>query len=309
MPDKSDINDNSCAPTKYDSVNNTCFSTNQLLEMANAYNRYITKNNLSIHPNKKFPSNTSLIKIKNNKSYLLTELLKRFKKICDNDQVCITKQTFMNEIVKEMRDDITDNTFRHVGPTDATQWLSTIDINNIMNQYEKVYDNFKFLGAIPLNCEIFEFCALYKLDFDKYKKMGFTQLGVIFNHDKHGQPGSHWVALYMDIVNGLAYFCDSSGNKPIDNINNLISKFSDYYKKNTDNDIDYKYNTKTYQKDDSECGVYSCNFLIRCLSGESFNNIIKNSFNFKQINGCRNVYFRNKPSPHTINEKCDITKK
>ncbi len=51
----------------------------------------------------------------------------------------------MNEIVGEMRESILNDTFRAEGPASATEWLSTIDINNIMSQYEKVYPHFKFL--------------------------------------------------------------------------------------------------------------------------------------------------------------------
>ena len=32
----------------------------------------------------------------------------------------------------------------------------------------------------------------------KYKKQGINKIGVIFNLDKHTQPGSHWVALFID---------------------------------------------------------------------------------------------------------------
>lgn len=299
---------NICAPHKYDSENKTCFSAKQLVEMAQAYNRYITKNKLNPKNIQNLENNlvnVDLIKIIENKKYLLSEFKKRFDQVCGGDQICLTQQSFMNDIVKEMRDDIQNNTFRSKGPEDPKEWLSTNDINNIMSQYEKIYTNFKFFGAVPLNCNDLSFCSLYKLNFDEYANKNIDLIGIVFNLDRHGQPGSHWVALFMDLAKGEVYFCDSNGRPPIDNIENIINEFMEYYKKKTGKNAIYKYNSKAYQKDGSECGVYSCNFIIRKLSGESFEQITKNALSFQDINSCRNTYFRNAPSKFKPHPKCD----
>ena len=295
---------NICAPNKYDSKNQTCFSTMQLMEMAKAYNRYVTKYNLS--PEQKHEiGGTGLIKIKDNKRYLLDELLNRFDTICSGNEVCLTEQAFMNEVVKEIRSEVNDHTFRAEGPKNSNEWLSTVDINNILKQYEILYSDFEFLGAVPLNCDELSFCSLYKLDFDNYLKKGINKVAIVFNHDKYGESGSHWVTLYIDIAAGEIYYCDSTGKEPIGNINQIIKNFLEYYKKKTGSDAIYKHNTKPYQKDSSECGIYSCNFVIRKLAGETFEQIINSSLNFQQINSCRNAYFRNKTSKHNPHDKCD----
>lgn len=298
------MNANMCAPGKYDSKNNTCFTVEQLTEMVGAYNRYMTKTQLNPRQ-ERTSGGADLINIKVDKKYLLSELRKRFETICKNDEVCLTQQAFMNEIVKEMRDDIINDTFRSIGPTNPKEWLSTDDINNIMSQYENVHPNFKFFGAVPLNCDELSFCSLYKLDFDKYVHDNIDYVGVVFNLDRHGQPGSHWVALFIDIKHGEINFCDSNGRQPVDNISEIINQFTKFYKKKTGTDAKYKYNTIPYQKDGSECGVYSCNFIIRKLSGESFDQIVGNALNFKNINSCRNAYFRNMPSSYRVHNKCD----
>lgn len=298
------MDNNICAPKRFDDVNNTCFSTDQLYEMAKAYNRYITKNRLK--PNRIAATDQAdLINIKKDKKHLLTELLTKFNNVCNSDQYCLTQQSFMNEVVQEMRDEIDNNTFRTKGPKDANEWLSTLDINNIMKQYEKIYTNFKFLGAVPLNCDEYSFCSLYNIDFNKCHEKKIRYLGIIFNLDRHGQPGSHWVSMFIDLDGGEINFCDSNGKPPIDNMLTIINKFKDYYKSKTGKDIIYKYNTKSYQKDSSECGIYSCNFIIRRLSGESFEDVTNNSLGFKEINSCRNIYFRNKPSNYKAHILCD----
>ncbi|XWV26159.1 putative thiol protease [Tupanvirus soda lake] len=298
------MNANTCAPTRYDKENDTCFTMEQLLEMAAAYNRYLTKSKLNPNKTQNF-GDANLINIKKDKKYLLLELVKRFEKVCDGDQYCLTQQSFMNEIVKEMREDIINNTFRSYGPDDPKEWLSTTDINNIMMQYENIYKKFKFFGAVPLNCNELSFCSLYKLDFDNYYKNDVHQVAVVFNLDKYGKPGSHWVALYIDIAKGEIYFCDSNGKQPTENIAHIINQFIEFHKKRTGKNAIFKYNNIPYQKDSSECGVYSCNFIIRKLAGETFDDIINNPLSFQDINSCRNIYFRNKPSKFNPHSKCD----
>lgn len=297
------MNKNICAPGKYDSKNNTCFSIQQLIEIIKAFNKHITKTNLS--PLTKKSYKTVPIIISQDKSQLLLDLNDRFKSICSGNEMCLLKQVLMNKIVKkEMYDDIINNTFRAVGPTDSNAWLSTEDIDHIMHQYEKVYPNFEFLGAVPSDCDIVEQCVLNDLNFDTYVNKGITKLGLVFNHDTHKQTGSHWVSIYIDIPNAILYYVDSVGNKPVGRSDEIIKKFRQYSKAHGKNLV-YKENTFSYQKDNSECGIYSCNFLIRLLAGESLEQIIKNPLDFKGINSCRNVYFSNNPSKYKVNKMCD----
>ena len=59
------------------------------------------------------------------------------------------------------------------------------------------------------------------------------------------------------------------------------------------NNYDVRYNKIRHQFKNSECGVYSMNFIIRLLHGESFDNIVENVTKDKDMNTCRQVYFRN----------------
>src|SRR6266576_3986837 len=157
------MNDNVCAPGKYDEKNNTCFSLEQLIELAGAYNRYILKNNIG--------KSADIIIIKPDKKFLLKELHTRFDNICSGNEICITKQNFMNSIIsKELYHNIINNTFRPNGPTKGTEWLSSVDIEQIMKQYEDVHPDFKFIGAVASDCDQVQRCALYSLNFDKFLK-------------------------------------------------------------------------------------------------------------------------------------------
>ena len=58
-------------------------------------------------------------------------------------------------------------------------------------------------------------------------------------------------------------------------------------------DFDIRYNKIRHQFKNSECGVYSMNFIIRLLNGESFNAITQNITKDDDMNECRKVYFNN----------------
>lgn len=294
---------NICAPDKYDSKNNTCLSLEQLIEMAKAYNIFMTKKVLA--PESSNIKISNAIKIKPEKKYLLLELKKRFDKICGGDEICITKQSFMDELVKEMRDDINENTFRTTGPEKDTEWLNTNHINAIMKQYQNVYPDFVFMGAVPIDCAELSFCSLYNINFEEFEEQNKKHIGTIYNLDKYGEPGSHWVCLYINLLDGEIYYVDSTGKKPPKYVEKIIDSFKTYYQNKNNKPPIYKYNTKSYQKDGSECGIYSCNFLIRKLAGESYESIIEKSLNFEQINSCRNAYFNNNPSKNKVHPSCD----
>jgi hypothetical protein len=89
-------------------------------------------------------------------------------------------------------------------------------------------------------------------------------------------------------------YCDSTGSKPVSGIKKFIDTTRKYIE-SAGGKMTYKENTNKYQKDSSECGIYSCNFIIRKLAGESFEKIVGDPLDFSEINLCRNVYFSNEP--------------
>jgi len=58
-------------------------------------------------------------------------------------------------------------------------------------------------------------------------------------------------------------------------------------------EYDVRYNKLQHQFKNSECGVYSMNFIIRILEGETFDKIVNKITNDDKMNSCRSVYFRN----------------
>ena len=56
---------------------------------------------------------------------------------------------------------------------------------------------------------------------------------------------------------------------------------------------DIKYNQIQHQFEDTECGVYSINFIVRLVGGETFTDITNNIKNDDFMNNCRKSYFKN----------------
>ena len=294
--------DKKCAPSK-DYNEGTCFTLMDLKKIAIAYNIFVEDGKME----------GEKIEIKNDKKHLLSSLTKRLENVCDN-QICWLKQKF----VKQMKDkDLLKNTFRPNGPEGKFEWLSTIHINDVMEQYEKKYPDFKFYGAVPMDFDELPFLGIKDINYDELYESGKKKLGFVFNLDEHWQSGSHWVALYADLDNNIINYFDSYGKRPEKRVRKLVERISkwcyskDHCKKdvcselnetdsfmrnNSKNRIEKKmkvdYNHNRHQYKNSECGVYSLNFILRQLNGESYKNITEKKTLDDDMNGCRDVYFK-----------------
>jgi hypothetical protein len=290
-----------CAPSvKYSE--GSCFSLESLIKIAIAYNNYI-----GIKSNK-------LININIGKTDLVKELTNRITK-CGTDQLCWLDV----EWIKKIKDtNIHKNTFRPLGPQGRFKWLSTTDINQIIKQYENKYTDFKFLGAVPYDFEDLEELNIGNINLDTLT-ISKKKIGMVINLDEHWKRGSHWVALFADLLNDKIYYFDSYGIKPKKKISNFVKKLALWcynrhhfnIQKNISNDImdtesqfmklnknkyenimNIDFNKNRHQFKNSECGVYSVNFILRLLNGESFDKICNNITSDDQVNECRKTYFR-----------------
>ena len=304
------MEDTKCAPhKKY--LNGSCYSAEQLVKMTSIFNEALENANINNKKNK-----LKEIKIKKDKKYLLRELTDRLENVCDN-QICWLKQRFIRKIDPKLFRDLRDS-FRPEGPDKKNEWLSTTHINDVMNQYEKKYSDFKFFGAVPIDFDDLPL-GIRNINFDKLYNSGKKKLGFVFNLDEHWKSGSHWVALYTNLDKNQIYFFDSYGIKPEKRIKKLVKRIASWcYKKDfclndsctldsvdsetfmkggrgktnkIENKLRVLYNRNRHQYKNSECGVYSLNFILRLLNGHSFDDIAKTKILDDDMNKCRDVYF------------------
>ena len=147
-----------------------------------------------------------------------------------------------------------------------------------MNQYEEAYSNFEFIGPVPIDfdapapenpllgkwgkCIVDELC---KLDVAEVNKKGTEKIGIIFNLDKHDEPGSHWVCGFVDYPNKSAYYFDSYAIEPPKQIETFMKWLT-----TQDSAMKLFYNGNRFQRGGSECGMYSMYFILRMLEGDDF---------------------------------------
>jgi hypothetical protein len=246
----------------------TCFEYIELTEIAKAFNKWIKTTK------KKLP----IIELTTDKFELHKAINNSLKKLCKTEY-CWTKLDFIEKIPdKDLRLKLKYFTFKPETTKKSGSWLSTNHINEIMTQYEKKIDTFKFLGAVP--ADISRMGIL-----EKYNERQYNYIGIIFNKDTHGKPGSHWVSCFINMNDKTVEYFDSLGGKP----NKFIQEFLDLY---TNRDFILTINNIVHQQDSNLCGVYACYFLIQRLKGRTFNEINANIITDEFMAKCKDDYFR-----------------
>ena len=295
--------DKRCAPSKK-YIDGSCFTIESLKLIASKYNDI----------------NNDKIIISNNKKELVEQLKKKMSSTCST-QTCWLRTDLLQEIDNK---EIHENTFRPDGPKSKYAWLSTVHINDVINQYHSNYKDFLFLGTVPYDFQEIPELGLGNYNFQEIYNKNIYKIGLVINLDSSHQSGSHWVALYSDLKKKQIYFFDSVGKPPKKGIKKFVNKITNFLYYNEYKNIinigsilnlinnfstkklkkkylnilsnklkifDIRYNHIQHQFKNTECGVYSINFILRLLKGESFDNIINNITDDDKINKCRQTYF------------------
>ncbi len=259
----------------------TCYTKNSLFKLKEIWNKK--------HPDMLIQSNKPR-EIWGSLNYVLG-------KTCSRES-CWLKHKALSENVSL---DIKKNTFAPKRPDEwkenPNEWLSSIEILEVMKQYEKIYPCFNFIGPSPIDydehvaygeCVWEELC---EFNLEKLLKEGKKKIGVIFNLDTHDKPGSHWVALFINSSKKRIYYLDSYGEK----IPSKINKFSNKVIKQADvlglGKYELLVNKRRHQFSDSECGMYSLYFIIQMLKGKCFEKFTKQRIKDDFMKKLRKKYF------------------
>jgi hypothetical protein len=126
--------------------------------------------------------------------------------------------------------------------------LDTDDINFEMN---KASTNFYYIGALP--SDIYKKCVnrLFPKSLTKRQK-----IGAIFNTERYGEEGTHWVAVHIDRKERRTTYFDSLNKKPNLNIAKSINFLCE----------ECEINRITAKKSKKSCGRASIDFLKKYLS-------------------------------------------
>jgi len=241
-------------------ADDSCFTIESLLQIKDSYNKHHPDNIITI-----------------TEPAILWHELKNRINSCDKEDCWLKLITD-----ESLRKKIDEMSFAPDHPPEwkknPDEWLSNIDILEVLKQYEQKYKNFRFIGPTPIDFDVKLHekdgtCVwedLCKFSLAQMLKSGKTKLGVVFNLDKHNQGGSHWVALFVDTEHKFIYFLDSAGAKIPKEVRALVQRITKQGKqlRNPIHFTFYENSPFEHQKGNTECGMYCLFFIITMLTGK-----------------------------------------
>jgi hypothetical protein len=215
--------------------------------------------------------------------------LKKFNSLCSICDVKVKKEIYL-DIIQDKH-----NLSHYTKNYEELTYIFLINNDNFVN-FIKRYDTTK--DFLCENCII----KNYNLPSNNYIDLCLVcqtqQKKQLYYFDSLGHKPGFRIRKFNNKI--LNYLLQKKYNKGF-NIGKLIK----YIRREKDkspkyitllnnkiNDFDIRYNNIQHQQGNSECGVYSINFIIRSVKGESFDEITRNITSDDKINECRKIYFR-----------------
>lgn len=249
-----------CSPeTKKNKINSySCYTDENLHKLRDLWN--------ARHPDDLIKTND------NNEIWII--LKNKYSSVCNKESCWLNKlfggknKKYEKELLDSFAPEAPKEWKKH-----PNEWLSSLDIINVMNQYEKSYKCFEFIGPSPIDydthkiygeCVWEELCHFNLQDQINKKK---NKIGIIFNLDPHYKKGSHWVSLFINIKKKTIYYFDSNGETSPKQIKKLSQNIINQGKK-LKYPINFKYDENhpvQHQYENTECGIYSLYFIIYML--------------------------------------------
>lgn len=276
---RNDFNLQQCNPSTLKDTRTTCLPMEMLQRLRAAWN--------DKHPTQKIPAS---IRRKETLWAAIREKMRGHYK-------CGTEVCAVTELGSSSDKSAAAPYFRPTAPPEWTknrrEWHDTESIAEVMEQYEKAYPQFEFIGPVPIDfdsqlpggwgrCVVDELCSL---DLASIRRKGDTSVGIVFNLDPHDRPGSHWVCAFLDLVAGHAYYYDSYGYPPGAQIRRLLRRCREQ------GCSEIYWNDIRHQRKSSECGTYCMYVIISLLKGRSFSDICRARVDDDTMNSIRDLLY------------------
>jgi len=271
-----------CSPENK-SKDYTCYSDADLYKLRDMWN--------ARHPDRP-------ITTKNTKK-IWDQLKEYYATVCNKESCWVRQMTKNTKLENKLLDAFAPESPKE-WKKNPNEWLSSIDILQVMNQYEKKYKCFDFLGPSPIDYDTHKLhkeCVWEELchfELSEQIKNGHNKIGVIFNLDPHYKGGSHWVSLFINVKKKSIFFFDSAGEpipKQIEKfVNTVIEQGKQlqepiYFKFDQNYPIEHQYGN-------TECGIYSIFFIIHMLEDKITGHYLKTHLlKDKYIEKFRKVYY------------------
>jgi hypothetical protein len=254
-----------CAPiVRGKTINNfSCFTKDIIIKLKDSYNKH--------HPSQPI-TETSPSKLwgilKQKMSYCSKESC--WLDILDNpqDKKKIEKYLFAPKKPAEWK-------------RNPREWLSTIEILEVLDQYQKAFPEFLLIGptTIDFDTKIGGVCVcpeLCNFSLQKCVDLGKRKFGIVYNLDNSNGRGTHWVSHFIDLDDKFQFYFNSSGSKIPPEIKAFVDRVD---KQSGDMGIQLEFYEMfsdesgrpsiEHQMQNTECGMYCLFFIITMLLGET----------------------------------------
>lgn len=274
------MKEDTCSPNS--SKKYTCYSSESLHKLKMLWNKR--------HPDAPIETNDD--------KKIWEALRDNMRNVCEKES-CWIRQNFSRH---NLSNELKFYTFAPEAPAswrkNINEWLSSVDIENVMKQYEKKNPEFSFLGPSPIDfdshklygeCVWEELCNFSLMDMMKKHK---KKIGIVFNLDEHWKPGSHWVSMFVDIPTQQICYFDSGGDESPKEVKNLVKRIE---QQGREMGIKFKFHENhpfEHQMGDTECGIYCIYFIVSMISKPSFSRFLKKRITDKEMEKYRHMYFR-----------------
>ena len=269
-----------CSPSKTDKTSFSCYSSNDLIKIRDAWN---------LRHRDRF--------IDSDDDHEIWNMIKNYSiNSCKNERCWLSSLFKKNELDEALLLYTFSPTRPDKWKDDPNTWLSSLDIEAVMNQYERKNKNFAFIGCSPIDfdkilhngeCVWPELC---NFDINEYYNNGVNKIGISLNLDEHTKGGSHWVSIFIDLKQKYIFYFDSNGDETPKEVKRLIDKVKNQCSnigiemKIIENDIEH-------QKKNTECGIYSIYFLTYLLKNNNYNNFLDKRISDEKMFELRNKFF------------------
>lgn len=279
---KNDVKDVCSPATPVNERKFTCYTSDSLERLRKLWNKR--------HPDAEISSTDP--------KEIWEALRENMSSVCEKESCWLRQNFAKHDLTKEL----THYTFAPQAPKgwkkNINEWLSSIDIEKVMRQFEESYPSFAFLGPSPIDfdsmkmygeCVWEELCNFnLRSMMAKHKK----KIGIVFNLDEHWKPGSHWTSMFIDVPSQQICYFDSGGEEaPVE-----VVKFKDrIISQGKGCGIKFKYQQNypvEHQMNDSECGIYCLYFISEMIKNANFKPFRGKRIPDKEMERYRRVFFR-----------------
>jgi hypothetical protein len=265
-PETSDERNVMCSPHSSDekhsvSESKTCYSNTSLDKLKSAWN--------ARHPDEAIQSTDP--------NEIWAFLRQQMSRVCKNE-ACWLRKLLITEDKGKYRD-LLNYTFAPRAPKNwikkPTTWLTSVDIENVMKQYEHAYPSFMFLGPAPIDFDAkmetgeYVWKDIHDFNLENMIKRGKRHFGFIFNTDPHTKSGAHWISMFVDVRNAFIFFFDSTSDDIPSEVKVLADRIIAAGQRLSPKlELKLIVNKKDHQYKNTECGMYSIFMIINVLTGK-----------------------------------------